>query len=46
MIRDFLRFLREKPLWWIVPILALFGVLAWLARVQALAPEAPFTYRL
>lgn len=46
MIRDFLCFLRARPLWWIVPILALFGALAWLARVQASAPDSPFTYRL
>jgi hypothetical protein len=45
-MREFARFLRARPLWWIVPILALFGALAWLARVQALAPDAPFTYRL
>lgn len=45
-MRSFARFLRGKPLWWIVPILALFGALAWLARVQAAAPDSPFTYRL
>jgi hypothetical protein len=45
-VREFLAFLRAKPLWWILPILVLFGVLTWLARVQALAPDSPFTYRL
>jgi hypothetical protein len=45
-MKDFLRFLREQPLWWLVPLFVLFGVLVWLARVQASAPDSPFVYRL
>lgn len=45
-MKTYLRLLRERPLLWIVPIVALYGALFWLAWQTVQAPSAPWTYRL
>ena len=43
-MRDYLRFLRRHPLWWLAPILLYLGAYAWLAQGVAHTPENPFNY--
>ncbi len=40
------RFLRERPLVWIAPIVVLYGALFWLALQAVKTPSSPFTYRV
>lgn len=41
-----LRALAARPLTWIVPVVLLFGGLAWLAWATVHVPSVPLTYRI
>jgi hypothetical protein len=45
-VRDYLRFLRRHPAWWLAPIVLYLGVFAWLAAGVAQTPANPFNYSL
>ena len=45
LISDFLAFLKEEKLWWMIPLLLLLGLLALLlVGGQVAGPLAPFLY--
>ncbi len=43
-MRDYLRFLRQYPAWWLIPILLYVGAFGWLAAGVERTPENPFNY--
>jgi hypothetical protein len=47
LLRELWLFLREERKWWLVPLLAAFGLVGVLVTVGALFPNAaPFLYSL
>jgi hypothetical protein len=45
-VRDYLKFLRRYPVWWLAPILLYLGAFLWLAGGVAQTPANPFNYSL
>lgn len=46
LLREFVTFLRERPLAWLAPIVLFYGLLAWLAHGEADVPTETFVYRI
>ncbi|MBL8899257.1 MAG: hypothetical protein JNM84_16595 [Planctomycetes bacterium] len=46
LINEFLYFLKHRIWWWVLPIVALFAGLLWLAWKVSLTPANPFIYRI
>lgn len=45
-MRTLLREFRTRPLAWTVPLVVVFGALAWLAWATVHVPSVPLTYRI
>ena len=45
-MREYLKFLRRHPVWWLAPILLYLGAFLWLAAGVVQTPANPFTYSL